>query len=134
MKDVTTATGGTVAGAAIEQLLATENSNEGVRALAPTTISERAAHAYDIAHGLTGGGDLHRNAHSAGASNLLGHVTPSIVAFALHHLDALLPDLTAEQWARINAAARALSIQVREDLTGANGTGAGLGEREGKGP
>lgn len=120
MKDVTPATGGTVAGTALEQLLVTENWNEGLRALAHATISERAAYAYDIAHGLTGGGDLHRDAHSAGVSNLLGHVTPGIVAFALHHLGTLLPDLTDEQQARIDAAARALSIQVREDLTGAN--------------
>ncbi|MDX3232564.1 hypothetical protein [Streptomyces sp. ME19-01-6] len=58
-------------------------------------------------------------------------MTPGIVAFALHHLGALLPDLTAEQRARIDAAARVLSIQVREDLTGANGTGTGPGEHEG---
>ncbi|MBU3869033.1 hypothetical protein KN815_34775 [Streptomyces sp. 4503] len=121
MKDVTTATGGTVPGAAIEQLLFTQDCRGGVRGLADTTICEKAAYAYELAYRLSGGGDLHRDAHSAGVSNLLGHVAPGIVAFALHHLGALLPDLTDEQWARIDAAAVSLSLRVCEDLTGANG-------------
>ncbi|WP_318199188.1 hypothetical protein [Streptomyces sp. SCL15-4] len=49
-------------------------------------------------------------------------MTPGIVAFALHHLRPLLPDLTDGQWARIDAAAVALDLRVCEDLTGANGT------------
>ncbi|MGW7620829.1 hypothetical protein ACWGLG_34330 [Streptomyces antimycoticus] len=123
MNDVTTTTGGTVPGTAIEQLLFTQDCWGGVRGLADTTICEKAAYTYELAYRLSGGGELHRDAHSAGISNLLGHVTPGIVAFALHHLGALLPDLTDEQQERIDTAARALSLRVCEDLTGAGGTG-----------
>ncbi|MFJ4526550.1 hypothetical protein ACIP4Y_37560 [Streptomyces sp. NPDC088810] len=45
------------------------------------------------------------------------------MAFALHHLGALLPDLTSEQWERLDAAAIALCSRTCEYLTGANGTG-----------
>ncbi|MGR3935321.1 hypothetical protein [Streptomyces sp. BRA346] len=124
MNDVTTAVGGAVSGAAVDQLLFTEDCRGGVRGLANTTLCDQAAYAYELAHGRSGGGGLHRDAHSAGVSNLLGHVAPGIVAFALHHLGALLPDLTGEQQERITAAARALSLRVREDLTGAGGAGA----------
>jgi hypothetical protein len=48
---------------------------------------------------------------------------PVAVAFALHHLGALLPDLTSEQWERLDAASIALHSRICEDLTGANGTG-----------
>ncbi|WP_406723586.1 hypothetical protein WJ438_01305 [Streptomyces sp. GD-15H] len=41
-------------------------------------------------------------------------------AFVLHHLRPLLPDLTDEQWAHIDAAAVALSLPVCEGLTRAN--------------
>ncbi|MER6160750.1 hypothetical protein ABT147_35335 [Streptomyces sp. NPDC001868] len=48
---------------------------------------------------------------------------PAAVAFALHHLGALLPDLTIEQWDRLDAVATTLHLKICEDLTGANGTG-----------
>ncbi|MFE9629060.1 hypothetical protein [Streptomyces sp. NPDC006527] len=48
---------------------------------------------------------------------------PAAVAFALHHLGALLPDLTIEQWERLDAVATTLHLKICEDLTGANGTG-----------
>ncbi|EST36839.1 hypothetical protein [Streptomyces roseochromogenus] len=105
MEDVTTATG-TVASDAIEQLLFAQDA-PGVRAIARDTISERVSNAYESTYVLSGGRDCTAN---------------SIVAFALHHLEPLLPDLTAEQWARIDAAVLALDLEVSEDLTGANGT------------
>lgn len=123
MKDARTVSGARVPGSAIDQLLATADCHVGVRHLASTTLTEEATYAYDLAHGLSGGGDLHPDAHSAGVSNLLGKAVPAAVAFALHHLGALLPDLTTEQWERIDAACVALHLRISEDLTGANGTG-----------
>ncbi|MFE4662551.1 hypothetical protein ACFRFJ_38410 [Streptomyces hydrogenans] len=72
------------------------------------------------AYALSGGGELHPDAHSPAVTNLLHNVTPGIVAFALHHLRPLLPDLTDEQWTRIDAAAIALDLRVCEDLSGAS--------------
>jgi hypothetical protein len=54
------------------------------------------AYTYGLAYGLSGGRDLHHDAHSAGIDNFLGHAVPAAVAFALHHLGALLNDLTIE--------------------------------------
>jgi hypothetical protein len=122
MGDVTTATGTTVPATAIEQLLFTEDWLTGVRAIAHDTISERASIAYETAYGLSGGRESHEDAHSVAVTNLLHCTTNSIVAFALHHLRPLLPDLTDEQWARIDATVTALDLRVSEDLTGANGT------------
>jgi hypothetical protein len=122
MDDVTTATGTIVPGAAIKQLLFTEDWLTGVRAIAHDTISERASHAYESAYVLSGGKEFHEDAHSVAVTNLLHCTANSIVAFALHHLRPLLPDLTDEQWARIDAAVTALDLRVSEDLTGANGT------------
>ncbi|MEV4975391.1 hypothetical protein [Streptomyces scopuliridis] len=123
MKDVATATGTTVPAAAIEQPLFTEHWLTGVRAVANAAISDRAASGYESAYALSGGGELHQDTHSAGITNLPHGAAPGIVASALHHLRPLLPDLTDEQWARIDAAAAALDIRVCEDLTGASGTG-----------
>ncbi|MER5376257.1 hypothetical protein [Streptomyces sp. NPDC002553] len=122
MEDVTTATGTTVPAAAIEQLLFTEDWLTGVRAIAHDTISERASIAYGSAYHLSGGREFHDDAHSAALHNLLRCTTNSIVAFALHHLRPLLPDLTDEQWARIDATVTALDLKVAEDLTSAYGT------------
>ncbi|MFM9681627.1 hypothetical protein [Streptomyces brasiliscabiei] len=122
MDDVTTATGTTVPGDAIEQLLFTEDWLTGVRAVAHDTISERASNAYENAYALSGGREFHEDAHSVAVTNLLHCTANSIVAFALHHLRPLLPDLTDEQWARIDATVTALDLRVSEDLTGANGT------------
>ncbi|MGA5566624.1 hypothetical protein ACPCUV_36405 [Streptomyces platensis] len=71
MKDVTTTTGTTVPGSAIEQLLVTEEWLTGVRAVANTTVSEQATHAYESAYVLSGGGELHPDAHRAASTNLL---------------------------------------------------------------
>ncbi|CAL9673149.1 hypothetical protein [Streptomyces sp. enrichment culture] len=122
MDDVTTATGTTVPAAAIEQLLFTKDWLKGVRAIAHDTISERASIAYESAYHLSGGRQFHDDAHSTAVHHLLHCTANSIVAFALHHLRPLLPDLTDEQWARIDATVTALDLQVSEDLTGANGT------------
>lgn len=122
MENATTATGTTVPGKAIEQLLFTEDWLTGVRAIAHDTITERASHAYESAYALSGGREFHEDAHSVAVTNLLHCTANSIVAFALHHLRPLLPDLTDEQWARIDAAVTALDLEVAEDLTGANGT------------
>ncbi|KOT80894.1 hypothetical protein ADK70_26915 [Streptomyces rimosus subsp. pseudoverticillatus] len=121
MDDAATATGTAVSAAAIEHLQCTENSTTGVRAKARATISEQAAYAYESAYALSGGGDLHRDAHDVAVTKLLHCTTRSITAFALHHLRPLLPDLTDEQWDRINAAVTALDLRIAEDLTGANG-------------
>lgn len=120
MDDATT-TGTTVPSAAIERLLLTEDSTTGVRAKARATISERAAYAYECAYARSGGGDLHRDAHDVAVTNLLHCTSRSVLAFALHHLRPLLPDLTDEQWDRIDAAVVALDFRVAEDLTRANG-------------
>jgi hypothetical protein len=45
-------------------------------------------------------------------------VAPGVVAFALHHLRPLLPDLSDEQWARVDAAAVELDLRLCEDLSG----------------
>ncbi|MFD8947578.1 hypothetical protein ACFV0B_01790 [Streptomyces xanthophaeus] len=123
MNDATTVSGETIPGTVIDQLLATVDCADGVRALANTTLTEEAAHTYGLAYGLSGGRDLHHEPHTAGIDNLLGHVVPAAVAFALHHLGALLPDLTIEQCERLDAAAISLHLRICEDLTGANGTG-----------
>ncbi|MFH8753830.1 hypothetical protein ACH4GK_42160 [Streptomyces rimosus] len=120
MDDAITATGTTVP-AAIEQLLFTEDSTTGVRAKTRDTISEQAAYAYQSAYALSGGGDLHRDAHDVALTNLLHCTSRSVIAFALHHLRPLLPDLTDAQWDRIDAAVTALDFRVAEDLTAANG-------------
>lgn len=52
MKDITTTTSTTAPGHAIEQRLATEHWLTGVRAVANTTVGERAAHAYEPAYAL----------------------------------------------------------------------------------
>ncbi|MGW0653261.1 hypothetical protein ACWD4T_31460 [Streptomyces umbrinus] len=130
MHNITTATGTTVPGHAIEQLLFTEDWLTGVRAVANTTISDHASRSYESAYVLSGGGEFHREAHDAGVTNLLHGAAAGIVAFALHHLRPLLPDLTDEQWARIDAAAVALDSRVCEDLTGANGPAAAAGADE----
>lgn len=123
MTDATTFSGEKIPRAVIDQLLATADCTTGVRALANNTLTEEAGYKYGLAYGLSGGRDLHDDAHSAGIGNLLGHTAPAVVAFALHHLGALLPDLTIEQWERLDAAAIALHSRICEDLTGANGTG-----------
>ncbi|MEF3119508.1 hypothetical protein [Streptomyces chrestomyceticus] len=87
----------------------------------PAMTSERAAYAYECAYALSGGGDLHRDAHDVAVTNLLHCASRSVLAFALHHLRSLLPDLTDEQWDRIDATVIALDFRVAEDLTGANG-------------
>lgn len=122
MEDVTTATGTIVPGAAIAQLLVTADWLTGVRAVAHDTICERASNAYESAYALSGGREFHEDARSVAVTNLLHCTANSIVAFALHHLRPLLPDLTDEQWARVDAAVTALDLRVSEDLTGANGT------------
>ncbi|MFK8851722.1 hypothetical protein [Streptomyces sp. Ac-502] len=116
MGDATTTTGTALPAAATEQLLFTEDSTTGVRARARTTISEQAAYA------LSGGGDLHRDAHDVAVTNLLHCTSRSVIAFALHHLRPLLPDLSDEQWDRIDAAVTALGLRDSADFTGANGT------------
>ncbi|QQM47384.1 hypothetical protein ACN6AT_38135 (plasmid) [Streptomyces sp. JL4002] len=123
MNDATTVSGEIISGSVIDRLLATADCSDGERALANSSLAEEAAYKYALAYGLSGGRDLHHEAHSAGIDNLLGHTVPAAVAFALHHLDALLPDLTIEQWERLDAAAIALHSRICEDLTGANGTG-----------
>ncbi|MFI8516030.1 hypothetical protein ACIGHB_33410 [Streptomyces sp. NPDC085460] len=120
MENVTTAAGAMVPGAAIEQLLFTTDWLTGVRGAANTTLTEQADSAYRLAYALSGGGELHPDAHSAALANLLHSVTPGIVAFALDHLRPLLPDLTDEQWTRIDAAAVELDLRVCEDLSGAS--------------
>ncbi|WEH37810.1 hypothetical protein PZB75_30880 (plasmid) [Streptomyces sp. AM 4-1-1] len=122
MNDTTTVSGETIPGPVIDQLLATVACADGARAIAHTTLTEEAAYTYGLAYGLSGGRDLDHDAHSAGIGNLLGHAVPAAVAFALHHLGALLPDLTTEQWERLDAAATRLHLKICEDLTGANGT------------
>ncbi|MFE1271217.1 hypothetical protein, partial [Streptomyces sp. NPDC058758] len=107
-------------GAAIEQMLFTTDWLTGVRGAANATLTEQADSTYRLAYALSGGGELHPDAHSAALANLLHSVTPGIVAFALHHLRPLLPDLTDEQWTRIDAAAVALDLRVCEDLSGAS--------------
>ncbi|MFI2241086.1 hypothetical protein [Streptomyces chrestomyceticus] len=121
MDDPTIPDATTVPAPAIEQLLFTGASTTGVRAKARATISEQAAYAYECAYALSGGGDLHRDAHDVAVTNLLHCTSRSVLAFALHHLRPLLPDLTDEQWGRIDAAVIALDFRVAEDLTGANG-------------
>ncbi|MEU7261907.1 hypothetical protein AB0B21_39845 [Streptomyces rimosus] len=117
MDDATTTTGTTVPAAAIEQqLLFTEDSTTRVRAKARATISERAAYAYGSAYALSGGGDLHRNAHDVALTNLLHRISRGVLASALHHLRPLLPDLTDEQWDRIDAAVIALDFRGTQDL------------------
>ncbi|MFD9771626.1 hypothetical protein ACFWXE_15095 [[Kitasatospora] papulosa] len=123
MNDATTVSGETIPGPVIDQLLATVACADGARSIAHTTLTEEAAYTYGLAYGLSGGRDLDHDAHSAGIGNLLGHAVPAAVAFALHHLGALLPDLTTEQWERLDAAATRLHLKICEDLTGANGTG-----------
>ncbi|MEU8883837.1 hypothetical protein [Streptomyces hydrogenans] len=120
MEDITTAAGTTVPGAAIEQLLFTTDWLTGVRGAANDTLTEQADSTYRLAYALSGGDELHPDAHNAALANLLHSVPPGIVAFALHHLHPLLPDLTDEQWTRIDAAAVALDLRVCEDLSGAN--------------
>ncbi|MFF0486737.1 hypothetical protein [Streptomyces sp. NPDC004435] len=120
MENITTAAGAMVPGAAIEQLLFTADWLTGVRGAANATLTEQADSAYRLAYALSGGGELHPDAHSAALANLLHSVAPGIVAFALHHLRPLLPGLTDEQWARIDAAAVELDLRVCEDLSGAS--------------
>ncbi|MFD8727783.1 hypothetical protein [Streptomyces sp. NPDC059611] len=122
MNDATTASGEIIPGSVIDQLLATVDCSDGERALANTTLAEEASYTYGLAYGLSGGRDLHPDAHSAATANLLGHAVPAVVAFALHHLGALLPDLTGQQWERLDAVATTLHLKICEDLTGASGT------------
>jgi hypothetical protein len=120
MENITTAAESTVSGAAIEQLLFTTDWLTGVRATANIALTEQADYAYRLAYALSGGGELHPDAHSAAVANLLPSVAPGIVAFALHHLRPLLPDLSDEQWARVDAAAVELDLRLCEDLSGAS--------------
>ncbi|MER5739969.1 hypothetical protein ABT117_30450 [Streptomyces sp. NPDC002262] len=120
MENVTTAAGSTVSGAAIEQMLFTTDWLTGVRGAANATLTEQADSTYRLAYALPGGGELHPDARSAALADLLHSVTPGIVAFALHHLRPLLPDLSDEQWTRVDAAAVALDLRVCEDLSGAS--------------
>ncbi|MEU0219764.1 hypothetical protein ABZ281_33840 [Streptomyces sp. NPDC006265] len=123
MNGATTVSGEIIPRSVIDQLLATVGCSDGVRARANSTLAEEATYKYGLAYGLSGGRDLPHDAHSAGIDNLLGHAVPAVVAFALHHLGSLLPDLTIEQWERLNAVATTLHLKICEDLTGANGTG-----------
>ncbi|MEH0415941.1 hypothetical protein [Streptomyces sp. B21-083] len=92
----------------------------GGRATANIALTEQADYAYRLAYALSGGGEIHPDAHSAAVANLLHSVAPGIVAFALHHLRPLLPDLSDEQWARVDAAAVELDLRLCEDLSGAS--------------
>jgi hypothetical protein len=103
-------------------LLATHDTT-GLRRLAYDRIAEQASLAYGTAFHLSGGGDGGESAHDAGLHNAVHHIAPSIVAFALHHLGAVLPDLTIAQWERLDQAAIALDLRVCEDLSAANGPG-----------
>ncbi|MFF5456192.1 hypothetical protein ACFY40_33945 [Streptomyces sp. NPDC012950] len=91
-----------------------------MRGAANAALTEQAESTYRLAYALSGGGELHPDAHSSALANLLHSVTPGIVAFALRHLRPLLPDLTDEQWTRTDAAAVALDLRVCEDLSGAS--------------
>ncbi|MFE1273367.1 hypothetical protein, partial [Streptomyces sp. NPDC058758] len=73
-------------GAAIEQMLFTTDWLTGVRGAANATLTEQADSTYRLAYALSGGGELHPDAHSAALADLLHSMTPGIVAFALHHL------------------------------------------------
>ncbi|MFE7076375.1 hypothetical protein ACFU96_40435 [Streptomyces sp. NPDC057620] len=120
MENITTAAESTVSGAAIEQLLFTTDWLTGGRATANIALTEQEDYAYRLAYALSGGGELHPDAHSAAVANLLHSVASGIVALALHHLRPLLPDLSDEQWARVDAAAVELDLRLREDLSGAS--------------
>ncbi|MFF6903948.1 hypothetical protein [Streptomyces hydrogenans] len=120
MENVTTAAGAMVPGAAIEQLLFTTDWLTGVRGAANASLTEQADSTYRLAYALSGGGELHPDAHSAALANLLHSMTPGIIAFALHHLRPLLPNLTDEQWTRIDTAAVELDLRMCEDLSGAS--------------
>ncbi|MEU6350115.1 hypothetical protein ABZ896_12390 [Streptomyces sp. NPDC047072] len=120
MKDATTADGETVPAYAIEQLLPTIGCDSGLRRRASAVLTEEATYAYGLAYGLSGGGDLRAEAHDVAVTNLLGKAVPAAVAFALYHLDALLPDLTAEQWDRINC--RSLHLRIKEELSAVHDT------------
>ncbi|MEU6315686.1 hypothetical protein [Streptomyces sp. NPDC047014] len=117
--DITPAAGTTVPAAAMQQLLFTHDWLTGLRGAAHNTIHEHADYMYRLAYALSGGRGLHSHAHSAALTNALAGAAPGIIAFALHHLRPLLPDLTHEQWERIDAAAIALNYRVCEDLSGA---------------
>ncbi|MFM9709159.1 helicase associated domain-containing protein [Streptomyces galilaeus] len=119
MENITTAAESTASGAAIEQLLFTTDWLTGGRATANIALTEQADYAYRLAY-LSGGDELHPDAHSAAVANLLHSVAPGIVAFALHRLRPLLPDLSDEQWARVDAAAVELDLRLCEDLSGAS--------------
>ncbi|MEY9839500.1 hypothetical protein [Streptacidiphilus sp. EB103A] len=104
---------------AIRALLHTHDST-ALRRAADDSILERARHAYGTAYHLSGGRSDHAHAHDVALVNALHHTAPAVVAFALHHLTQLLPDLTEEQWARLDEAAVELDLQICEDLSGAN--------------
>ncbi|MGW9429026.1 hypothetical protein ACWHA1_13820 [Streptomyces decoyicus] len=116
MKGITTATDAVVAGSAIGQLLIAEHWLTVVCAAANTTVSERASYAHESAFALSGGG-LNRDANGTGITDLLHHTAPAVVAFVLHHLGAVLGDLTDKQQAQLDAAAAAIGLRVCEHLT-----------------
>jgi hypothetical protein len=102
-------------------LLVTHDTT-GLRGAAYEQITSQAAIAFGTAYQLSGGAD-DEGAVDAGLHNALHRIVPGITAFALHHLGALLPDLTAEQWNRLDRAAVDLDLEVSEALTGANEPG-----------
>ncbi|MFD4788714.1 hypothetical protein ACFWN1_16970 [Streptomyces sp. NPDC058459] len=106
---------------AVEALLVTHDTT-GPRRAAYEQITAQAALAFGTAYHLSGGAD-DDTAVDAGLHNALHRIVPGITAFALHHLGALLPDLTNEQWERLDQAAVGLDLDVSEALTGADEPG-----------
>lgn len=111
---------------AVEALLVTHDTT-GPRRSAYERITAEAAIAFGTAYHLSGGAD-DDTAVDAGLHNALHRIVPGITAFALHHLGDLLPDLTAEQWERLDQAAVDLDLEVSEALTGAGEPGAEPGQ------
>lgn len=99
-------------------LLVTHDTT-GPRRTAYERLADQATIAFGTAYHLSGGADDDA-AVDAGLHNVLHRIVPGITAFALHHLGALLPDLTAEQWQRLDQAAVELDLEVCEILTDAD--------------
>ena len=103
-------------GPAARTLLFTHEAT-GPRGAAHERITVRAAVAFGTAFHSSGGDN--GDAHEAGLHNVLQHIAPGVAAFVLHHLGAVLPDLTPQQWERVDAVAVALDLRVCEDLSAA---------------
>lgn len=118
VKDVTTATGATVPAAAIEKLVFATAENTAPSPRPRTTRSPSRPRTPTASPTACPAANTPPTPTTRASPTSCTAPPPMIVAYAMHHLGELLPDLTEEQWARLDAAAVELDYRSAKHSLG----------------